>query len=258
MTRWTMVLLFSACAAAAQVPDVSQRPVSRPDAAPADVRLEPSGAIATSKRDAVIRGGVAAISPRPRMRTPAVVRAIRKQQQLAARGGVCGDPGLQGKIVGAVPGHLPGCGVAEAIRLRSISGVALSEPAVMDCPTAQALKVWINASVKPTLRDMGGGVASLRVAGHYVCRTRNHKRGARISEHGKGRAIDISGFTLEDGSVITVLKGWRSRESGQALRQMHSDACVAFGTVLGPNSDRFHQDHFHFDTARYRSGTYCR
>jgi hypothetical protein len=39
---------------------------------------------------------------------------------------------------------------------------------------------------------------------------------------------------------------------------MHKAACGPFGTVLGPNSNRFHQDHFHFDTARYRSGSYCR
>jgi len=25
-----------------------------------------------------------------------------------------------------------------------------------------------------------------------------------------------------------------------------------------PNANRFHRDHFHFDTARYRSGSYCR
>jgi len=39
---------------------------------------------------------------------------------------------------------------------------------------------------------------------------------------------------------------------------MHRAACGPFGTVLGPNADRFHQDHFHFDTARHRSGPYCR
>jgi len=30
------------------------------------------------------------------------------------------------------------------------------------------------------------------------------------------------------------------------------------GTVLGPEANRFHRDHFHFDTAEYRSGPYCR
>jgi hypothetical protein len=42
------------------------------------------------------------------------------------------------------------------------------------------------------------------------------------------------------------------------MRRAHKTACGPFGTVLGPNADRYHQDHFHFDTARYRSGSYCR
>ncbi|MDX5403468.1 MAG: extensin family protein, partial [Rhodobacterales bacterium] len=25
-----------------------------------------------------------------------------------------------------------------------------------------------------------------------------------------------------------------------------------------PESDRFHRDHFHFDTARHRNGPFCR
>jgi hypothetical protein len=27
---------------------------------------------------------------------------------------------------------------------------------------------------------------------------------------------------------------------------------------LGPDADRYHQDHFHLDTASHRSGPYCR
>ena len=29
------------------------------------------------------------------------------------------------------------------------------------------------------------------------------------------------------------------------------------GTALGPNANRFHRDYLHFDTARYRRGSYC-
>lgn len=117
---------------------------------------------------------------------------------------------------------------------------------------------WIEEGAKPALEGKGGGLAALQVAAHYACRTRNNQPGGRISEHGRGRAIDISAFVLQNGQRITVLHGWRSAQNGTALREMHRAACGPFGTVLGPNSDRFHQDHFHFDTARYRSGPYCR
>lgn len=257
--RWLLAFTLIAGTAAANVPDSSKRPVLRPESLSKPPVLQSSGAIATAEaRAATVRGTAPGVSLRPQQRTRAVRRLIRSYQKQRAEGAVCNDPDLQGEFVGAVPGRIAGCGVAEAVRLRAVSDVLLSQQAVMDCPTAQALKSWIENSVQPTLANKGGGLKGLRVAGHYVCRTRNHKRGARISEHGKGRAIDISAFVLQDGTTITVLKGWTSRDHGQALRDMHKGACGPFGTVLGPNADSFHRDHFHFDTARYRSGTYCR
>ena len=57
---------------------------------------------------------------------------------------------------------------------------------------------------------------------------------------------------------MTLLTDWNSADDGAQLRQMWRAACGPFGTVLGPEANRFHRDHFHFDTARYRSGSYCR
>jgi len=128
----------------------------------------------------------------------------------------------------------------------------------MDCTTAKALKSWVDDTAKPTLQREGGGLVQLRVAAHYACRTRNSMPGARVSEHGRGRAIDISGVRLRDGREISVLKGWNDPASAKLMRRLHTGACGPFGTVLGPASDRFHRDHFHFDTARYRSGPFCR
>jgi len=56
---------------------------------------------------------------------------------------------------------------------------------------------------------------------------------------------------------MTVLTDWNGQYARQ-LRAMWEAACGPFGTVLGPEADRFHADHFHFDTADYRSGSYCR
>ena len=93
---------------------------------------------------------------------------------------------------------------------------------------------------------------------HYACRTRNNLPGGRISEHGRGKAIDIAAINLNDGSAISVLDGWRDRRQARVLRQIHSAACGPFGTVLGPDADRYHRDHFHVDVARYSNGAYCR
>lgn len=196
-------------------------------------------------------------SPRPAVRPDDIAEKAFFKRRKKRRGSVCGDIEIQGEAVGNVPGRIRGCGVKDAVAITSVAGVALSRPATMDCGTAQALNRWVEESVKPTFRRRGP-VVELRVAAHYVCRTRNSQKGTRISEHGKGRAIDISAFVMQDGEVLTVLEGWKRGSSRRLLQRVHKEACGPFGTVLGPDADRWHQDHFHLDTARYRSGPYCR
>lgn len=41
------------------------------------------------------------------------------------------------------------------------------------------------------------------------------------------------------------------------LRQLHKGACGVFGTVLGPEANEAHRDHFHFDLAHRRSKAFC-
>ncbi|MEO0691635.1 MAG: extensin family protein [Pseudomonadota bacterium] len=242
----TLVLLTGTALAA---PETSKRPVIRavPDT--------PKVTLDAPVELAAMAGQMTSL--RPSLRPRAVVKQAMARRAERRKGQVCGDPDLQGDEIGFVPGAINGCGVAEAVRLRSVSGVTLSQAAVIDCPTAKALKRWTEKGAKPALRNVGGGLATYRVAAHYACRTRNNQRGARISEHGRGKAIDISGFVMRDGTTFTVLNDWNSR-NGKALKSMHRAACGPFGTVLGPNSDRFHRDHFHFDTAKHRSGPYCR
>ncbi len=194
----------------------------------------------------------------PRQRPEVIEAMARRQQRERQAGAVCGNIAIQGERIPDIAGRLRGCGVNNPVRVRSIAGVSLSTPATMDCTTAQALHSWIERGVRPAVGNTGGGVDGLRVVAHYACRTRNNQPGARISEHGKGRAVDIAGIRLRDGSELSVLRDWNNGNRGAILRQVHSAACGPFGTVLGPNADRFHRDHFHFDTAQYRSGSYCR
>lgn len=228
------------------------------DTAPSD-QGQPTKIVPAGQRAfAVLSPQATSVSVRPSLRPNGVVQKAMAQRRERARGAVCGDPSIQGEAIGFVPGRQSACGVKDGARVRSVSGISLSQQAIMDCTTANALKQWVETGMKPALGNTGGGVTQIRVAAHYACRTRNNQPGAKVSEHGKGRAIDISGFRLRDGSEITVLQGWDRRDTGPILRKMHQSACGIFGTVLGPESDRFHKDHFHFDTARYRSGSYCR
>lgn len=239
--------------ATGSAPARSQRPQRRP-------RRAIDGAVATALANpASTRGAAVATSPRPTRRPVAASRrAAATPVRAGRRGSVCGVNEIKGQVIGAIPGKLPGCGVSNPVRVTSVSGVTLSQPAVIDCPTAKALNTWVKTGIEPAVGRLGGGLAGLKIVAHYSCRTRNNQPGAKISEHGKGHAVDVAGVILKNGVTLSVLNGWRDPVQGKVLKAMHKSACGPFGTVLGPNADRYHQDHLHVDTARYRSGSYCR
>nr|WP_272490700.1 extensin family protein [Mesobacterium pallidum] len=247
--------------AASALPPI--RPVPRPGSAvvkpsPVAPALTSDDLAANTKGVMVLASSGTVRSLRPASRPGALEKKAMAKRQLARKGAVCGDIDLQGSNVGRVPGRISACGIKDAVKLRSVSGVRLSQESVMDCTTAKTIKTWVETGVKPAFGSRGGGLSQLKVAAHYSCRTRNNQPGAKVSEHGKGRAIDISGFVLRDGTTVTVLKGWRDKTWSATLKKIHRAACGPFGTVLGPDGDRYHQDHLHMDTARYRSGSFCR
>ncbi|MEZ5774341.1 MAG: extensin family protein [Hyphomicrobiaceae bacterium] len=41
------------------------------------------------------------------------------------------------------------------------------------------------------------------------------------------------------------------------LIAVHAGACKRFGTVLGPEANEAHRDHFHLDLQPRRSSSYC-
>ncbi|MEM7319560.1 MAG: extensin family protein [Pseudomonadota bacterium] len=263
------LLLTSTLAAAA--PEKSLRPIARPNSEPEQIVSRAAVVVSLNSVRPVARPGTEQItlaaastsvvgpnqSLRPYLRPKSLEKKVFLFNRKKRKGSVCGDIDIQGQKVGKVPGKIKGCGVTDAVRVTSIDDVRLSTGAIMTCDTAKSLKAWVQKGVKPAFKPIGR-ISELKVAAHYACRTRNNQRGARISEHGKGRAIDISAFTTDTGQTITVAQGWRGGRERKALIRAWQSACGPFGTVLGPRADRFHRDHFHMDTATYRSGTYCR
>jgi len=189
-----------------------------------------------------------------------IVRVAARLPQPAPDGGLggalCGDPAIKGALIAPIVAAAPGCGLADGVKVTSVAGVRLSQPAIVDCQTARSLRGWVQMSVIPAIGQRGGGLAGLDIADSYACRPRNNQAGNKISEHGKGHAVDIAGFTLRNGTEITVLQDWGTFRAGAILAAMRRAACGPFTTILGPGSDRFHRNHFHLDTARGRN-PYC-
>lgn len=178
-------------------------------------------------------------------------RSSKRKKKKAQRGAICGDPEIVGEKLAPISSKVKGCGVAEPIRVTEIAGIRLSQPATINCQTAVALHRWIEGGLRPAMR--GRKVVELEIAASYICRPRNNVKGNKISEHGRGNAIDIAGFTFSDGTSWTVLNDYNAQ-----IRRAHKAACGIFGTTLGPGSDGFHENHLHFDTAHYNYGPYCR
>ena len=94
---------------------------------------------------------------------------------------------------------------------------------------------------------LGSPVRTVRNFGSYSCRGINGNS-SRPSLHATARALDIAGFELANGRVVTVLDGWRSsRAERRFLRLVRDAACRGLGVVLSPDSDRRHRDHLHID-----------
>lgn len=197
-----------------------------------------------------------ASAPMPSLLAPTPRSTPKTGPGLSLKGSVCGVPGILGQEIAPIPAAVRGCGLDDGVKVTAISGIPFSQPLTIDCATAKAMKTWIDRGIVPAVGTRGGGIARIEVFDTYACRPRNNVRGNKVSEHGRGKAIDFAGMKLRNGEIITVLNGWKSQP--RLLKAIHAAACGPFGTVLGPQSDRYHLNHIHVDTARYRSGAYCR
>jgi hypothetical protein len=177
-------------------------------------------------------------------------RRQKKREAASMKGSVCGVPGIKGTEIKRITSKVKGCGVEDPVAVTSVSGVRLTQTATVDCSIAKALNSWVDEVAQPAF---DGKLVEMQVAAHYICRGRNNKKGAKISEHGKGRAIDISAFVLSNGKVLTVASNYN-----KLMRRIYKAACPYFRTTLGPGSDGYHEDHFHFDTSARSGGSYCR
>lgn len=158
------------------------------------------------------------------------------------------------------------CGLEHPFRIAALGQgeVSIQPPARLGCPMNSALNRWLQDVVQPAAyANFGQPIVGLKNIASYGCRTRNNKRGAKLSEHSFGNALDIKAFYLADGRTIDIRSSWyKGTPSEKAfLRQVQGGACGTFKTVLGPGSDGYHEDHFHLDLARHDpagSRAYCR
>jgi hypothetical protein len=149
------------------------------------------------------------------------------------------------------------CGIAHPIEVSVLGGGVKMQPAAtLTCEMAETVARWSKKELVPAARlRYWSGIDTIHQASSYSCRWIKGRTGGTLSEHGKGRALDIAQITLNNGKNIIVKKKafWKFREKG-LLNTVRSDGCDYFSTVLGPGYDADHKDHFHFDIKERRSG----
>jgi hypothetical protein len=154
-----------------------------------------------------------------------------------------------------------GCRMIDTIKLMDF-GTQTTNLGAMTCLLASSFTDWARYAVVPAAKQyLGSEVVKIETMGTFNCRAVNGSRSGKLSEHAFANAVDVSAFLLRDGRRVSVLNGWRgSSEERAFLRRLHQSACKRFGTVLGPEYNAAHANHFHFDMARSNTnGTpYCR
>lgn len=116
------------------------------------------------------------------------------------------------------------------------------------CPVANSLQGWARFGVDRAARQiLGSPLVRIETMGSYSCR--NVAGTNRLSAHATANAVDVAAFRLADGRRISVVSDWNS-PSPQVrafLRTVRDSACKRFGTVLTPDYNAAHRDHFHLE-----------
>ncbi len=146
------------------------------------------------------------------------------------------------------------CGYENAVRFADDGALRIRyrpDNLGTNCAVAAGLALWEWHVVQPAaLRHFGQEVASIDHFGSYSCRRLYGRREGAWSEHATANAVDIAGFRLADGTRISVLGDWDETEGkGRFLREVRDGACDLFATVLSPDYNEAHRDHFHLDQA---------
>jgi hypothetical protein len=150
-----------------------------------------------------------------------------------------------------------GCYIFSSVKLTG-TGVPVSNLGPMTCSLAATFAGWVRSGVMPAARlYLGSDLARVETFGSYSCRNINGRQSGNRSEHATANAVDVSGYVLADGRRITIKQARDSNDPAvkSFLSAIHTSACKRFKTVLSPDYNALHADHFHLDMGR---GPFCR
>ncbi len=126
------------------------------------------------------------------------------------------------------------------------------------CAVTAAMALWDRDVVQPMAqKHFGQKVVALENLGSYNCRKIAGEQAQ--SQHSTANAIDISAFILADGTRISLIDDWNDPDvRREFLHEVRDGSCGLFSTVLSPDYNRAHADHFHLDMSARTGWKVCR
>lgn len=124
-----------------------------------------------------------------------------------------------------------------------------TDPVLVACETAIAIAD--TAEIATQMQPVGAH--EILHYGTYNCRVIAGT--STLSNHAEGRAIDLAGFSLDDGTELTVLADWEDgvdpmvTPEGQWLREFTDTLweTMTWNIILTPEYNADHDNHFHVD-----------
>ncbi len=146
------------------------------------------------------------------------------------------------------------CGAPAPLLISELpEGIAVTPPATITCPVAEALARWVTEVVKPEgERHLKRAPKSVAIGTSYECR--NQRSGAKLSEHAFANGVDVMSFAFEGRAALPVAPHPSGSPEAAFQDAVRTGACTHFSTVLGPGSDAAHADHLHLDMRERKAG----
>lgn len=148
------------------------------------------------------------------------------------------------------------CGGSDMLRLEAAlrsdgARIELKPAPVLRCEFAESVAAWLRDEAAPRVEKLGAPLRTVETYDDFECRGRNRVAGAKLSEHGKGNAVDLRAFVLADGRAFELTDVSVAKEFRDEIRD---SACHRFTTVLGPGADAYHETHIHLDLIERKQG----
>jgi hypothetical protein len=157
-----------------------------------------------------------------------------------------------------------GCGMPHAVMvIRGPTGILYDPPITVDCSLARALGSVEKIVQEEADTHLQQKIVKIGNVGGYACRPRNFRKGASLSAHAFGTALDLTSFQPMRGATTVIDRDFdeqpRSTEAQDARRRFlrgvfsrlrRHEADLTY--VVGPGFNANHHNHFHLDRGGWK------